>query len=731
MGSKYEFLLLAIVSIVAIVGIVVMITGTESNLPDSQYSYDSQDLAGMATAGTCIDSDSGNLPYTEGTVSYNGVEYKDEAINDGTFLNLKEYYCDNNEVKSVVFQCPYGLKLDSDGYPYGNCVGGTMRDCINEDDDGVVFDVAGSVVAGDASFSDYCLDNTRLLEYYCNDETFDYTITNCAGGCSLAECKEDKTLVSSTPVIITNPHTLTVNFTNKGDSTIIMTDVIYGFKSSSKCQPSTMDVYYNGQKINHEDTPMPKGATFSYVWTCGGDAPSAGETLKDVTLTVIYTKGNDPTEYMQEYSIAGKYVEGEPTQIKYECSDSDEGFDVYEKGTAELTWGGENEVGLDKCLSVDSLREFYCYDDVLSSSTFECSGECSSGACKKYETEDCDYEEDVIIKVGGQISTMKAGDSKLLDGLRVIVKYIDMQNIGGTDIIATLIVARGEEIIVKQSEAKTYISDGIAYKISVLGGNGDCLATGPDNVLLKVNGVFETMDEGNSKTINGLPVYVKDISITNIGGDSVSATVQVSSSTINLERGEPQTITYNGELYTLEIVGGNSGEGAPSEPEEDSLGSFLSSFEQSESLPDTLFVVGRSAAADDLVSIANIMAKLQKGSESSYSITFDDEITSEQIDTSNVVVVGGMCVNKIAAKIYGYPSSCVSEDKIGVGKISIIPNKKLGTYMLLVHGYNAEDTALATKIAANWEDYEDILSVFSQICVSGPESNPQIYDCSD
>ena len=52
----------------------------------------------------CTDSDGGKNYNVKGTVTYNGKTYTDQCIGSPTVL--REYYCENNEVKYIDYSCP-------------------------------------------------------------------------------------------------------------------------------------------------------------------------------------------------------------------------------------------------------------------------------------------------------------------------------------------------------------------------------------------------------------------------------------------------------------------------------------------------------------------------------------------------------------------------------------------------------------------------------------------------
>ncbi|MGV8141164.1 MAG: hypothetical protein ACP5NW_01840 [Candidatus Woesearchaeota archaeon] len=97
----------------------------------------------------------------------------------------------------------------------------------------------------------------------------------------------------------------------------------------------------------------------------------------------------------------------------------------------------------------------------------------------------------------------------------------------------TILIAKGGEETVKYN--------GEEYTIEVLGGNSD-----ESTAILRINGDTRTVSEGDSKTMpsGGLPIYVKNVFVSNIGGDDVSVQLFIGSDKIELDT--DGTVTKNG-----------------------------------------------------------------------------------------------------------------------------------------------------------------------------------------
>jgi len=79
-------------------------------------------------------------------------------------------------------------------------------------------------------------------------------------------------------------------------------------------------------------------------------------------------------------------------------------------------------------------------------------------------------------------------------------------------------------------------------------------------------------------------------------------------------------------------------------------------------------------------------------------------LDSEVIDwtATNVIVVGGPCVNTVAAELMGNPADCAAGFEEGKAKIKLFEDENVA---LLVAGYSADDTRRACTVMKNYKDY--------------------------
>jgi len=120
---------------------------------------------------------------------------------------------------------------------------------------------------------------------------------------------------------------------------------------------------------------------------------------------------------------------------------------------------------------------------------------------------------------------------------------------------------------------------------------------------------------------------------------------------------------------------------------------------------NTVIIIGKSAQAEDVIGSIDIAVMLQKESKSGKTIDiakFDTEISD--ISLYNSIVVGGPCVNSVAAKLMNYPKNCLEGFETGKAIIKLYGFKN-GNSALVVAGTAAADTRRATYVLSNYNEY--------------------------
>lgn len=129
----------------------------------------------------CKDADGGKDEFIQANVTAFGKIFEDSC--EGA-SHVKEYYCVGDEAASLRIRCPEDFRCIN-----GSCVRGMQR-CF-EDDGGYDIYVAGSVnITGliKALYIDKCTSDTRLREYYCEDDELKVKDLECPTLCKQARC---------------------------------------------------------------------------------------------------------------------------------------------------------------------------------------------------------------------------------------------------------------------------------------------------------------------------------------------------------------------------------------------------------------------------------------------------------------------------------------------------------------------------------------------------------------
>ncbi len=142
---------------------------------------------------------------------------------------------------------------------------------------------------------------------------------------------------------------------------------------------------------------------------------------------------------------------------------------------------------------------------------------------------------------------------------------------------------------------------------------------------------------------------------------------------------------------------------------------------------------------------ANVFVKAESAvvTEGGGSGTYDEvqriEVGAAVLDTEvsdleaqNTIVVGGPCVNTLAAELMGNPADCTEGFEMGTAMVKLFQHDD-DNVALLVAGYNAMDTRRASRVVANHGEYENFENMevevtgtsLTEISVSAPSEEPE------
>ena len=87
-------------------------------------------------------------------------------------------------------------------------------------------------------------------------------------------------------------------------------------------------------------------------------------------------------------------------------------------------------------------------------------------------------------------------------------------------------------------------------------------------------------------------------------------------------------------------------------------------------------------------------------------------------EAQNLIVVGGPCVNRVAAQLLGNPIDCTEGFTVGEARVKLFEHAN-GNMAMLVAGYSGADTRLAGKVVANRPG--DLVGM--EVVISGPTAS--------
>jgi hypothetical protein len=174
-----------------------------------------------------------------------------------------------------------------------------------------------------------------------------------------------------------------------------------------------------------------------------------------------------------------------------------------------------------------------------------------------------------------------------------------------------------------------------------------------------------------------------------------TATNEVTFSTLQLSNAAHNLITPEGEentAYGYTTAGAKLTYTTPSS----SPAGLTIEYPENQRLPQVYVTSGATASASTGGTLAAV--------EVVDATRLDSEIAS--VSSNNLVVVGGPCVNTVAAELLGNPSDCAEGFRPGVARVKLFEN---GDNMaMLVAGYSGQDTRLAGQVLARSERWAQL-----------------------
>jgi hypothetical protein len=268
-------------------------------------------------------------------------------------------------------------------YTNGTCI--VVEYNCTETDDGIEPKVAGQADFGEDSYFDYCINESHVLEYTCLDNEVANVSLTCDYGCEDGACKEPEPEPVETgcigPIIpdVLKAEGVRLNGVNYNDVCVDYTTV--------------KDYYCKDNLVKAQNSQCPPGlrcnlgACEDVAESCtetdvGQDIFTRGRTTHSKGLAILLNEWDECVDdgMVKEYycSLDGANVTELECGSGYkcsggkcvasDCSDTDDGFDIYYAGSTEL-YDKEYD---DNCIDDYRLREYFCYGNDIKSDDLTC-----------------------------------------------------------------------------------------------------------------------------------------------------------------------------------------------------------------------------------------------------------------------------------------------------------------------------------------------------------------------
>ncbi|MEM3364248.1 MAG: Kazal-type serine protease inhibitor family protein [Candidatus Micrarchaeia archaeon] len=307
----------------------------------------------------CSESDNGKNLMQAGTVTINGNTYTD-SCSGGMVL---EYYCANGAIQSVREQCPAGYICES-----GACV---LPKCTDSDNSLSPYS-KGKTTKADVIKEDHCLDNNRVVKYYCDNNEIKEAVVFCQAGyvCSDGMCIEGCTTTSNltdTPYNIYMKDTVSAGNVSKTDYCINSQKVLDfycaqdgqidsqitvcptgficddGACKSNSCQDS------DGKDIYTPGKAFVRGV--EYTDSC----------ISSTEIKEYYCEGSNLQMFTKKCPAGYNCYGGACVNLSSTCYDTDVGQEIYVSGDVIYQYPtGYFTTYRDECIDSYRVRDYYC-----------------------------------------------------------------------------------------------------------------------------------------------------------------------------------------------------------------------------------------------------------------------------------------------------------------------------------------------------------------------------------
>jgi hypothetical protein len=320
--------------------------------------FDSEQMLDSSTAGSVFGTD----------ILGNNFTYQDRCEYDSNVgkMLLTETYCAFNEPKEYK-----GIFCDGECKD-GKCVE-QIQECTDSDG-GENYFVKGNVQLGNTINTDYCQENNaqpiEVVEWYCRTPTeIDNVWFKCPNGCKDGACLNS----SLVPPLI-----LAVDDQSPTSDVVLLVDVVTKLKEKGYQDISNTATLFSQVNTSSLDKKVTlaiyKGEAKVIV---GTTSPTDHVVFANILMDIL--RGFNITPNLM---ISGDVHVSNLKElfVKLNCIDSDGGANYLEKGTVVSSQGNKT----DYCLGTDLVLEYYCANDTLRNTTYNCTymnHVCAGGRC--------------------------------------------------------------------------------------------------------------------------------------------------------------------------------------------------------------------------------------------------------------------------------------------------------------------------------------------------------------
>ncbi|MFH1394190.1 MAG: hypothetical protein ABII71_00115 [Candidatus Micrarchaeota archaeon] len=372
-------------------------------------------------AVTCEDTDGGPDGAVGGTVTANGIPYKDVCENGRA---LREYYCSGAQAASRVIDCGDGF-LCSDGACVAEPEEEPKAPECTETDDGKEYGKSGILTYHSSTYTDLCQGNYDMIEYYCENDAVKQENHHCSVGerCTEGACiSQDRSCTDSDAA-----DTLKAGTTSQFGGGQFLE------KHTDTCADgySRTEYYCEAGELKSRVEPCPTG-NYCEAGSCRMLCYDSDEGKEFDEPAYVRVQDGIYTDYCSDgFNVVEYYCSGDLAMsiekncelycFEGECLDAmDVRCNDKYGGEVELLYGEHTlQSATDYCLDYNTLRDYICVSDAIEYVNDRCEEDelCYNSQCVRIYTPTCfdldDYKGDNAIYVKSHV--VKTTNNSILE----------------------------------------------------------------------------------------------------------------------------------------------------------------------------------------------------------------------------------------------------------------------------------------------------------------------------